>query len=126
MEIYTEILKRNIGKCCVFYLRLPRIFKCFNLFPQISCSCVAHTWLHSYGFTFDFAFLYSYPIRVAGNAAYIFGTLAEHGHGQSRVMGLINGEHPHNILADLTTMLEYDDTESVMNAAGTLGTLVSV
>ncbi|XP_072015377.1 uncharacterized protein [Amphiura filiformis] len=61
--------------------------------------------------------------RVAGNSAYIFGTLAEHGHGQSRVMSLINGEHPHNILADLTTMLEYDDTESVMNAAGTLGTL---
>ncbi len=62
--------------------------------------------------------------RVAGNAAYIFGTVAEHGHGQSRVMSLINGEHPHNILADLTTMLEYDDTESIMNAAGTLGTLV--
>ena len=63
--------------------------------------------------------------RVAGNAAYIFGTLAEHGHGQIRVMSLINGDTPQNILSDLTTMLEYDDTESVMNAAGTLGTLVS-
>ena len=69
--------------------------------------------------------IFCFSFRVAGNAAYIFGTLAEHGHGQNRVMSLINGDTPQNILSDLTTMLEYDDTESVMNAAGTLGTLVS-
>ncbi|XP_063966390.1 uncharacterized protein LOC129277460 isoform X2 [Lytechinus pictus] len=61
--------------------------------------------------------------RVAGNAAYIFGTLAEHDVGQVRVMSLIHGSSPHNILTDLTDMLSYDDTECVMNAAGTMGTL---
>ncbi|XP_022088971.1 uncharacterized protein LOC110978344 isoform X2 [Acanthaster planci] len=61
--------------------------------------------------------------RVAGNSAYIFGTVAESVEGQQRVLSLINGPHPQNILADLTNMLDYDDDESVMNAAGTLGTL---
>ncbi|XP_071801751.1 uncharacterized protein [Asterias amurensis] len=61
--------------------------------------------------------------RVAGNAAYIFGTLAENQEGQMRVMSIINGSHPQTILPDLTNMLDYDDDESVMNAAGTLGTL---
>lgn len=63
--------------------------------------------------------------RTAGNAAYIFGTLAEHDVGQTRVLELINGPYPHHILADLTDMLAFDDPESVMNAAGTIGTLVS-
>ncbi|XP_038045583.1 fibronectin type III domain-containing protein 1-like isoform X2 [Patiria miniata] len=61
--------------------------------------------------------------RVAGNSAYIFGTVAESVEGQRRVLSLVNGPHPHNVLADLTNMLDYDDDESVMNAAGTLGTL---
>ncbi|KAJ8038844.1 Usherin [Holothuria leucospilota] len=61
--------------------------------------------------------------RTAGNAAYIFGTLAEHDVGQTRVLELINGPYPHHILADLTDMLAFDDPESVMNAAGTIGTL---
>ncbi|XP_030853426.1 uncharacterized protein LOC581522 isoform X3 [Strongylocentrotus purpuratus] len=61
--------------------------------------------------------------RVAGNAAYIFGTLAEHDVGQLRVMSLVKGSSPHHILTDLTGMLSYDDTECVMNAAGTMGTL---
>ncbi|XP_071501940.1 uncharacterized protein [Diadema antillarum] len=61
--------------------------------------------------------------RVAGNAAYIFGTLAEDDVGQVRVMSLINGPSPHAILANLFKMLDYNDTECVMNAAGTMGTL---
>ncbi|XP_033096013.1 uncharacterized protein LOC117100434 isoform X3 [Anneissia japonica] len=61
--------------------------------------------------------------RVAGNSAYILGTLAEHHLGQARILALISGQHPHTILADLSNMLDYDDSESVMNAAGTLGTL---
>ncbi|XP_071947766.1 uncharacterized protein [Antedon mediterranea] len=61
--------------------------------------------------------------RVAGNSAYILGTLAEHHVGQTRVLALIYGQHEHSILVDLCNMLEYDDSESVMNAAGTLGTL---
>lgn len=61
--------------------------------------------------------------RVAGNAAYVFGTLAEHDVGQVRVMSLINGSSPHSILPNLTDMLSYDDEECIMNAAGTMGTL---
>lgn len=63
--------------------------------------------------------------RTAGNAAYILGTLAEQETGQLRVLSLINGSYPHQILADLTDMLSFNDAESVMNAAGTIGTLVS-
>ena len=45
-----------------------------------------------------------------------------------RVIGLTGGGH-HNsnrILLDLTNMLTFDDSESVMNAAGTMGTLVGL
>ena len=80
------------------------------MLPQTKCA------IYKFGFFFS--------CRVAGNAAYIFGTLAENQEGQMRVMSIINGSHPQTILPDLTNMLDYDDDESVMNAAGTLGTLV--
>ena len=65
--------------------------------------------------------------RVAGNAAYIIGTLAESELGCYRILSLAKGRHPESrkILSDLTRMLTFDDAESVMNAAGTMGTLVS-
>ncbi|XP_060068103.1 uncharacterized protein LOC132548269 [Ylistrum balloti] len=64
--------------------------------------------------------------RVAGNSAYIIGTLAESDLGCSRILGLAKGRHgdqSRKILPDLTRMLAFDDAESVMNAAGTMGTL---
>ncbi|KAL8562936.1 hypothetical protein ACOMHN_004628 [Nucella lapillus] len=63
--------------------------------------------------------------RVAGNSAYIIGTLAELDLGCARIMALAKGRHSESrrILADLTCMLTFDDAESVMNAAGTMGTL---
>lgn len=64
--------------------------------------------------------------RVAGNAAYIIGTLAESELGCYRILGLAKSHHAESrrILPDLTNMLAFDDSESVMNAAGTMGTLV--
>lgn len=66
--------------------------------------------------------------RVAGNSAYIIGTLAESELGCYRIMALAKGHHGENrhVLSDLTRMLTFDDAESVMNAAGTMGTLVSL
>ncbi|CAH1785419.1 unnamed protein product [Owenia fusiformis] len=63
--------------------------------------------------------------RVAGNSAYIIGTIAESEIGCVRIMGLLASTQPeaHKILSDLTRMLTFDDSESVMNAAGTMGTL---
>jgi hypothetical protein len=66
-------------------------------------------------------------IRVAGNAAYIIGTVAETDMGCYRILGLAKAQQgERKILADLTRMLTFDDSESVMNAAGTMGTLVSL
>lgn len=61
--------------------------------------------------------------RVAGNAAYILGTLAESEFGCTRVLSLVQHSSSAKILSDLTRMLTFDDSESVMNAAGTMGTL---
>ena len=65
--------------------------------------------------------------RVAGNAAYILGTLVESENGCLRVISLTANKcgETSKILTDLTNMLTFDDSESVMNAAGTMGTLVS-
>ncbi|ESP04761.1 hypothetical protein LOTGIDRAFT_155985 [Lottia gigantea] len=63
--------------------------------------------------------------RVAGNAAYIIGTLAESELGCYRVLALAHSgrSESEQILPNLTRMLAFDDSESVMNAAGTMGTL---
>lgn len=65
---------------------------------------------------------------MAGNAAYILGTLAESEIGVARVLSLVNSRSSESkkILPNLTRMLTFDDSESVMNAAGTMGTLVRV
>ncbi|XP_064616049.1 LOW QUALITY PROTEIN: uncharacterized protein LOC135480207 [Liolophura sinensis] len=63
--------------------------------------------------------------RVAGNAAYIIGSLAESELGCFRVLSLARArnEEGKQMLNNLTRMLAFNDAESVMNAAGTLGTL---
>ncbi|XP_050389238.1 uncharacterized protein LOC126808515 isoform X1 [Patella vulgata] len=63
--------------------------------------------------------------RVAGNAAYIIGTLAESELGCYRVLALAHSGRAESekILPNLTRMLAFNDSESVMNAAGTMGTL---
>ena len=63
---------------------------------------------------------------MAGNAAYILGTVAESESGALRVISLTSSMNRESkgILLDLTNMLLFDDSESVMNAAGTMGTLV--
>ena len=72
-------------------------------------------------------FLFPNNFRVAGNAAYILGTLAESENGCLRVISLTANKcgETSKILTDLTNMLTFGDSESVMNAAGTMGTLVS-
>ncbi|CAG5115519.1 unnamed protein product, partial [Candidula unifasciata] len=63
--------------------------------------------------------------RVAGNAAYIIGTVAEFELGCHRIISLVKSQPAggNNLLCQLTKMLTSADHESVMNAAGTLGTL---
>lgn len=63
--------------------------------------------------------------RIAGNAAFILGTLAETEAGKRRVISLTESRHVEKtrILPDLVTLLGSTDSESVMNAAGTIGTL---
>ncbi|XP_078489668.1 uncharacterized protein LOC100180399 [Ciona intestinalis] len=67
--------------------------------------------------------LSSSETRVASNAAYVIGSLAETELGAQRVLSLTKGRKAASIMKDLTKMLTSDDPECVMNAAGTLGTL---
>lgn len=62
---------------------------------------------------------------MAGNAAYIIGTIAETEVGRRRVISLSESRHEERkkILPDLVDLLVSKDSESVMNAAGTIGTL---
>ena len=65
---------------------------------------------------------------MAGNSAYIIGTLAECDLGHCRIIKFANEPTSKNeqILTDLINMLTFDDPESVMNAAGTIATLVFI
>ena len=71
---------------------------------------------------------FSFDFRVAGNSAFIIGTLAESEVGCFRVISLTKSKHKDSgrILMDLTKMLTFSDVESIMNAAGTMGTLVGL
>ena len=64
--------------------------------------------------------------RAAGNAAYILGTIAETPPGHARVVSLATGPEGGRLLHDLTHLFSNDDPETVMNAVGTLGTLVGL
>lgn len=64
---------------------------------------------------------------MSGNSAYVFGTIAETNDGIERILGLLNNEsHPeaHRILPYLIRLLKTSDFECMMNAAGTIGTIV--
>ncbi|XP_078381872.1 uncharacterized protein LOC144664607 isoform X2 [Oculina patagonica] len=63
--------------------------------------------------------------RTAGNASYVIGTLAEMDLGKRRIVHICTdrGDQAKKILPALTEMLDMADTETVMNAAGTIGTL---
>ena len=67
---------------------------------------------------------------MAGNASYVIGSLAETALGCSRIVGICKAaseEESSKILQSLTSLLDaaITDLETVLNAAGTLGTLVS-
>lgn len=67
-----------------------------------------------------------FSYRTAGNASYVIGTLAETDLGKRRIVQICTdkGDQAKKILPALTNMLDMADTETVMNAAGTMGTLV--
>lgn len=77
--------------------------------------------------------LLSNNVRVSGNAAYVLGILSETEGGFQRVYHLANRAEKNDkgkvrdssldVLANLVAMLVSEDTESVMNVAGTLGSL---
>lgn len=67
-------------------------------------------------------------LRVSGNSAYVFGTIGETSDGIDRIVGLlVNKTHPEaiKILSYLVNLLKSSDYECLMNAAGTIGTIVS-
>lgn len=63
--------------------------------------------------------------RIAGNASYVIGTLAETDLGKKRIAQICadRGDQARKILPALIAMLDMVETETVMNAAGTMGTL---
>ena len=66
-------------------------------------------------------------LRVSGNSAYVFGTIAETNDGIERIIGLLtNRSHSDSekILNNLVNLLKSTDYECLMNAAGTIGTIV--
>ena len=67
-----------------------------------------------------------FSYRTAGNASYVIGTLAETDLGKRQIVQICTdkGDQAKKILPALTNMLDMADTETVMNAAGTMGTLV--
>ena len=66
-------------------------------------------------------------LRVSGNSAYVFGTIAESNEGIERIVGLLNNKknpESNHILLYLVNLLKSTDYECLMNAAGTIGTIV--
>ncbi len=67
-------------------------------------------------------------LRISGNSAYVFGTLAETDDGIDRIVYLLqNNAHAESakILFYLIKLLKSNDYECMMNAAGSIGTIVS-
>jgi hypothetical protein len=65
-------------------------------------------------------------LRISGNSAYVFGTIAENEIGISKVIDLITSQESNSILNNLVKLLKCSDYECLMNSAGTIGTIVSV
>ena len=63
---------------------------------------------------------------IAGHAAYVIGSLCDMDVGRRRILEIVVNyrESGHDILVNLTNILYCRDGESIMNAAGTIGTLV--
>lgn len=63
---------------------------------------------------------------MAGNASYVVGSLAETALGCTRIIAICTSslDDESGILSNLTSLLNASDAETVLNAAGTLGTLV--
>ena len=69
-----------------------------------------------------------YGCRIAGNESYVVGSLAETSLGCSRIIRVCTNsavDDESEVLLNLTSLLDVSDAETVLNAAGTLGTLVS-
>lgn len=67
--------------------------------------------------------------RLAGNASYIIGTLAESEGYRHDIINLLltsSKSTVKNALKNLTSMMLAEDDETIINAAGTLGTLVII
>ncbi|XP_030062840.1 uncharacterized protein LOC115472649 isoform X2 [Microcaecilia unicolor] len=64
-------------------------------------------------------------VRLCSNAAYILGTIAENEMGASCLVMLAERQNvtDWHLVGTLAAMLKWNDSEAVMNAAGTLGTL---
>ena len=69
-----------------------------------------------------------FSCSTAGNASYVIGTLAETDLGKRRIVHICTdkGDQAKKILPALTNMLDMANSETVMNAAGTMGTLVGL
>ena len=65
---------------------------------------------------------------IAGHAAYVVGTLCNIDLGRQRVLESVAAfkDSGYDILTNLTSLLYCKDGESIMNATGTIGTLVSL
>lgn len=66
-------------------------------------------------------------LRVSGNSAFVFGTIAETNEGISVILDFLNDQsHPESnkLLTYLIKLLKSSDYECMMNAAGTIGTIV--
>lgn len=68
-------------------------------------------------------FLHTANIRLCSNVAYILGTVAEDPGVAVMLVNLAEKATDWDLLGRLGAMLMWDDAESVMNAAGALGTL---
>lgn len=66
--------------------------------------------------------------RISGNAAYIIGSICKFDVGKSRIVDvLLDGQHKvvEEVLSVLNNILASKQEESVMNALGTIATIVS-
>ena len=67
--------------------------------------------------------------RISGNSAYVLGTIAETENGTLRIIELLNNNTNKDakfILFYMINMLKSTDAECLMNAAGTIGTIVNI
>ncbi|XP_040180408.1 uncharacterized protein LOC120914039 isoform X1 [Rana temporaria] len=62
-------------------------------------------------------------VRLCSNIAYILGTVAEDAAVAEMLVDLAEGASEWDLLGRLGAMLQWEDAEAVMNAAGALGTL---